>query len=165
MADPLSIAASVAGITVPALHGLRLFLNDVQNIKDAPEAITDLKNDIHSVNTALTSLQGIPDKEWEVLGRIVADEAAATISTCTRACEILRADLLRWTSHSQCGRLSWWDRANLGFLKQDRVKSMSQQLQNCKITINSVVSIATLYVSPKAHFGMWKTGNADLFDV
>lgn len=156
MADPLSITASVVGITVPALHGLRLFLDDLQKIKDAPEAVTDLKDGIRSVTLALASLQGIPDREWELLGRTVADEATATISTCTRACDFLRADLLHWISHSQGGKLSWRDRATVGFLKQDRVRSMSQQLQNCKITINSVVSIATLYVLPKkkkTHFG------------
>lgn len=32
MADPLSIAASVVGIAVPALHGARLLLSDIQKI-------------------------------------------------------------------------------------------------------------------------------------
>lgn len=156
MADPLSITASIVGVTVPALHGLRLFLDDLQKIKDAPGDITNLENDIRSVNMALTSLQGVSGRQWELLGRNVADQATATISIHTRACEIFRADLLRWTSHSQGGKLSWRDQAKVGFLKQGRVRFMSQQLQNCKITINSVVSIATLYVFQKAHFETWK---------
>ena len=36
MADPLSITASVVGITVPALHGTRLLLDDLERLKDTP---------------------------------------------------------------------------------------------------------------------------------
>ncbi|KAB5526355.1 hypothetical protein GE09DRAFT_469981 [Coniochaeta sp. 2T2.1] len=35
----------------------------------------------------------------------------------------------------------------VGFFKQDYVKSMSEQLQNCKITLTSVVCITTLHSS------------------
>lgn len=156
MADPLSITASIASITVPALHCLRLFLDDLQKIKDTPEVIADLKNSIHSINLSLISLQSVPENEWEVLGRTVVDGVAAMISTQTKACDILRMDLLRWTSHSQCGKLTLKNRVKVGFLKQDRVKSMSQQLQNCKLSISSVVNIATLYVPAKARFYNFK---------
>jgi hypothetical protein len=64
---------------------------------------------------------------------------------------MFRANLQRWTSHSEDGRLSWQDRAKVGFFKQSQIRSMSQQLQSCKITINSVVSIATLYVLLTGH--------------
>ena len=36
MADPFSITASVVGIVVPALHGTRLLLGDLQQLTDAP---------------------------------------------------------------------------------------------------------------------------------
>ncbi|KAF2174723.1 hypothetical protein K469DRAFT_613557, partial [Zopfia rhizophila CBS 207.26] len=55
--------------------------------------------------------------------------------------------LQRWTRHSEDGKLAWQDRANIGFFKQGEIKTMSEQLQNCKVTINSVVSIATIYSS------------------
>jgi hypothetical protein len=56
MADPLSIAASVVGVTVPALHGTRLLLDDLQQIRDAPETVQRLKDEVRSVDMALTSL-------------------------------------------------------------------------------------------------------------
>jgi hypothetical protein len=74
----------------------------------------------------------------------VADEVKATIATCTKACKIFRSNLQRWTGRSQDGRLSRLDRAKVGIFKQGQIKSMCEQLQSCKITINSVVSIATL---------------------
>jgi hypothetical protein len=74
----------------------------------------------------------------------VADEVKAAIATCTKACEIFRSNLQRWTGRSQDGRLSRLDRTKVGIFKQGQIKSMCEQLQSCKITINSVVSIATL---------------------
>ena len=144
MADPLSIAASIVGVTVPALHGARLLLDDLQKINDAPETVKRLKDDVRSVDMALTSLQTMEDEAWESLGKTIAEKSKAMISTCTRACDEFRNDLKRWTRHSGNGGLTWQDRANVGFFKQGRIKTMSEQLQNCKVTITSVVCIATL---------------------
>ncbi|RHZ73116.1 hypothetical protein CDV55_108340 [Aspergillus turcosus] len=133
MADPLSVTSGILGI----VH------------KDAPEAVSNLKDNICAIELPLTSLQAISEQEWESLGPTVADEAKATIATCTKACEIFRSNLQRWTGRSQDGngRLSRLDRAKVGIFKQGQIKSMCEQLQSCKITVNTVVSIATLYSS------------------
>jgi hypothetical protein len=147
MAEPLSVAASIVGVTVPALHGTRLLLDDLQGIIDAPKSVESLKEDLRSVDLALKSLQAVHDSEWKSLGGTVSDESKVVISSCTRACDTFRADLQHWTRHSEEGKLSWQDRANVGFFKQRQIKSTSEQLQACKLTINSVVGIATLYSS------------------
>jgi hypothetical protein len=46
MADPLSITASVVGIIGPALHTMRLLLQDLQQLKDAPKTIKRLVEDV-----------------------------------------------------------------------------------------------------------------------
>ena len=46
MADPLSITASAVGIIFPALHGTRLLLEDLQELKDTPKTIKRLTNDV-----------------------------------------------------------------------------------------------------------------------
>jgi hypothetical protein len=46
MADPLSITASIVGIIVPALHGTRLLLGDLQQLNDAPKTIKRLTDDV-----------------------------------------------------------------------------------------------------------------------
>jgi hypothetical protein len=146
MGDPLSVAAGIVGVTVPALHGTRLLLDDIQGIIDAPKAVESLKADLLSVDMALKSLQSVNDLEWKSLGGTVANESKVAISACTRACDMFRVDLQRWTRRSEEGKLSWQDRANVGFFKQRRIKSTSEQLQSCKLTINSVIGVATLYV-------------------
>ena len=146
MSDPLSVAASIIGVTVPALHGTRLLLDDLNKIIDAPRAVQKLKEDLTSAEMAVQSLQTIEDPEWELLGGTIANQSKAAIDTCARACGIFRDDLQRWTRHSEEGRLSWQDRTNVGFFKERRVKAVSEQLQSCKLTFNSVASIATLCV-------------------
>ena len=144
MSDPLSITASVVGIIVPALHGTRLLLEDLQQLKDAPKIVKRLVEDVHSVDTALKLLQSVEDGEWDLLGSGIAEQSKTTISSCTQACDLFRTDLQRWTRHSDDSKLAWQDRVKVGFFKQGQIKAISEQLSNCKLTINSVVNIATL---------------------
>ncbi|KAF5876255.1 uncharacterized protein Bfra_002658 [Botrytis fragariae] len=147
MADPLSITASIVGIVVPALHGTRLLLEDLQQLKDAPKTVNRLVDNVHSVDAALKSLQSIDEREWSLLGKGIAEQSETTINSCTQACDLFRADLQRWTKHSEGGKLSWQDQVKVGFFKQGQIKAMSEQLSNCRLAINSIVSIATLYSS------------------
>jgi hypothetical protein len=148
MTDPLSITASVVGIVVPALHGTRLLLEDLQQLKDAPKGVKRLVEDVHSVDMALELLKSIEEREWGLLGADVAKQSKTTISSSTQACDLFRADLQKWTRHSEDGKLAWLDRANVGFFKKDQVKAMSEQLQSCKLAINLIVGVATLLVAP-----------------
>jgi hypothetical protein len=63
MAEPLSVAASIVGVTVPVLHGTRLLLDDLQEIIDVPKSVESLKEDLCSVDLALKSLQAVHDSE------------------------------------------------------------------------------------------------------
>lgn len=143
MSDPLSISAGVVGLTVSALHATRLLLDDLQNIKDAPKAVKRLEDDVQSVKLALKTLEAIEEREWEVLGTNVTEQSKTTISGCTEACDLFRSKLQRWTRSSD-GKPTWQDRTKIGFFKQAQLKAISEQIQNCKLSINSTVSIATL---------------------
>jgi hypothetical protein len=147
MADPLSITASAVGIIVPALHGIRLLLEDLQQLKDTPKTVKRLVKDVHSVDTALKLLQSIEAREWDLLGAGIAEQLETTISSCTKACGLFRADLQRWTRHSEDGKLAWLDQANVRFFKKDQVTAMSEQLQSCKLAINLIVGVITLWVA------------------
>jgi hypothetical protein len=142
MPDPLS--ASVVDITVPALHGVRLLSEDLQQLEEAPKIVKCLSEDVQSVETSLKLLQGVGEREWDLLGANVLDKSKTTISSCTQACNLFRTDLQRWTRHSEGGKLAWQDQTSVGFFKQRQSKAISKQLQNCKLSINLVASIATL---------------------
>jgi orotate phosphoribosyltransferase-like protein len=144
MANPLSITASVVGIIGLALHGTRLLLQDLQQLKDAPKTVKRLVEDMQSVDTALKLLQCVEEREWGLLGAGVAKQLETTISSSTQVYNIFRADLQKWTRHSEDRKLAWLDRANMGFFKKDQVKAISEQLQSCKLAINLIVGVATL---------------------
>lgn len=144
MAEPLTVSVSIIGLIVPALHGARILLEDLRNIKDAPQTVEALKNHIISIEAALASLQDIPKEDWDAFGGAIADQVEAATHACSKTCHMIRQNLQHWTRRSSSGKLSRLDRANIGVLKQAQTKSMLEQLQGCKITINSVVSIATL---------------------
>jgi hypothetical protein len=125
MADPLTVAASIVGVTVPALHGTRLLLDDLKKLKDAPKTVKRLADNMYSFDIALKLLEGVEEREWKLLGTTIAEQSKTTFSSYTQACDIFRTDLQRWTRHSEDGRLAWLDRANVGFFKQGQIKAMS----------------------------------------
>ena len=142
--DPFSITAGVVGIVAPTLHCVRLLIQDLQNIADAPDAVKALTGDLQSVGLALASVQAVTDPQWVSLGEAVTAQSKAAITSCKISCERFKTSLDRWTRHSTDGTLSWRDRATLGVFRQGHVKSISDQLQSCNITLTSIASIATL---------------------
>ena len=145
MADPLSISAGIVSIVVPALHGIRLLLNDLDKIKNAPEAVERLREDINSISASLSLLKDIEESVWTSLGTAVANHSEATLKSCETACDTIRGDLQRWTKRSKGGTLSWVDRVNVGFFRDRQLKAHSGQLHTYRLTFNSIVGTATLY--------------------
>ncbi len=139
----MDIAAGVIGVAGTALHCVRLLADDVGNIINAPDAVKLLKDDLLNIDNALTSLQAISKPQWESLGKTVVIQSKAATSSCKESCNNFRTALARWTRHSSDGKLSWQDRAVVGFFKQGQIESMSKQLHNCKADLTSVVSTAT----------------------
>lgn len=90
MGDSLSATASIVGLVVPALHGTRLLLDDLRNLKDAPQTVKRLTEDVQSMEGALQLLRGVDDEEWRSLGADVATQSKQTISGCTEACDIFK---------------------------------------------------------------------------
>ncbi|KAK7928765.1 hypothetical protein PG985_005763 [Apiospora marii] len=123
MADPVSIALGAAGILAPALHWTRLLVEDLRKISDAPSTLKTLHEDVRSVEAALQSLNVISPPQWEALGAAVFEQ------------------------HSNEGSISTRDRLSLGFVRQDQVKSMFEQLQKYLIALNLIISTATLHSS------------------
>lgn len=145
MADPLGVSASVAGLVALALHGARMLIEDVNKIIDAPKSLEDLQSDLTLVKASLESLDGIDESQLRLLGEQVYNQSMIAIQNCNSVCDGLRADLRRWTKSSgDGGKLSWRDRANIGFFKEHRIMAMAKQLQSCKLTLNSVIGTVTL---------------------
>ena len=54
--DPLSITASVVGITTAALQSAQFLVKTIDNVKDAPHTIKDISTDLRVVESVLQDL-------------------------------------------------------------------------------------------------------------
>merc|ERR1712070_1171143 len=68
MAEAVGLAAGIIGIVVPALHGARLLLRDLEKITTVPDAMAKLKEDVASISASLVLLKDIDEPVWLSLG-------------------------------------------------------------------------------------------------
>ncbi|KAL2193535.1 hypothetical protein P885DRAFT_45041 [Corynascus similis CBS 632.67] len=137
--ESLAITAPLIGIAAPAAHYIHLLSEYSRKIVDAPRTLDSHRKDILSVEQVLASLQTISDAQWKLLGEIVTNHLKATATACGESCNRFRTDLSRWTRHSEDGKLSLRDRT-VG----SHLKSTTEQLQHCKITLTRLSPQLTL---------------------
>ncbi|KAG7411090.1 hypothetical protein Forpe1208_v010724 [Fusarium oxysporum f. sp. rapae] len=142
--DPLSITAGVVGVAVPALQCVQKLRTIIQAIHDAPSEITSLGQELQAIEQAITSVQEISGQQWQPLGESVLLQSKTGMNLCRKSCSKFQAAIEHWTRHSQDGELVWRDRTSIGLFRQDQIKSTLSQLQTCRGTLTSVVSIANL---------------------
>lgn len=144
--DGLSATASVHGIASAAIHSVNLLIHDIKAIKDAPEVIADLKDELAAVQAVLRALNN-PHNESQ-LENLTADVKTMlrlAISNCQKACDKFHTKLARWTRNSG-EEIHWRDRVRVALFAEGATEALSQQLSRCKSTVNAAVSTATLYV-------------------
>ncbi|KAF2806533.1 uncharacterized protein BDZ99DRAFT_449343 [Mytilinidion resinicola] len=140
MADPLSVTARVVGITAATLHAIHILIQDIDNIKDAPEAISNITGDpstvkgiLDSLHDALNDAEGLSAPLKAQIGGINIENA---VRSCQRACTDFQASLKHWMRHSTDDKTDWRDRLTVGHIRLGKIKALTQQLATCKATIS-----------------------------
>ena len=59
MADPLSVTASVVGITTAALQSVQCLARTIGDIKDVPDTIKSIRADLQAVEPILRNLNEV----------------------------------------------------------------------------------------------------------
>ncbi|KAF2650330.1 hypothetical protein K491DRAFT_697387 [Lophiostoma macrostomum CBS 122681] len=140
MTDPLSVTAGVVGIAAAALHTIHVLIEDIENVKGAPKAITDIKSDLTAVEGSLSSLHQVLDDPEALPDALKAQIGSKNIENAVRGCDIACSDfrepLKSWTKHSTGDKTSKRDRLKIGLLKQGKIKAFTQQLASCKATVS-----------------------------
>lgn len=145
MADPLSMTAGVVGIVTAALQTTALFMANLQRLAEAPAMIESLKQDIAVLTGTLEALAHLESAQWRALGTTVIEQSKATVVSCTLSCDKYMADLQHWTRHSSPSRgVAVRDRLALALWRESQIKTMSEQLQKYRTTLNLVISTASL---------------------
>lgn len=145
MADGLSIAASVVGITAAALQSVQFLSRTIENIKNVPDAVKSIKFDLQAVEPVLRHLDTALQRDGLQID--LSDEIKVAVENCARACTAFQTLLDHWMRHSMEEKTFWMDRWRLGLFGQDRIKTFKGQLSDCKDTLSMALSTASVYVS------------------
>ncbi|PVH67592.1 hypothetical protein DL98DRAFT_662565 [Cadophora sp. DSE1049] len=144
MADPLSITASVIGITTAALQSARFLVKTIDNVKDAPGTIKDLSADLRIVESVLQELNA--NVQEDSLQIIRSSQIGPAVENCDRACKAFQSQVERWMKHSKEDKIFWISRWKIGLFGPDRIKTFKGQLNDCKSTLNIALTTANLLV-------------------
>ncbi|KUJ12748.1 uncharacterized protein LY89DRAFT_687709 [Mollisia scopiformis] len=142
MADPLSITASVVGITTAALQSAQFLVKTIDNIKDAPGTIKDLSVDLRVVECVLQELNA--NVQYASSQIIRSSQIGPAVENCDRACKAFQSQVERWTKHSKEDKIFWISRWKIGLFGPDRIKTFKGQLNDCKSTLNIALTTASL---------------------
>jgi len=148
MADPFSITVGAIGLTATALTSVKALHDIIGEIRDAPETIIRVRDDLESLQAVLESLKkelekgGLPETLESMLKDV---RVGAAVERCARACTDFDTTLQKWMRHSTETKTSWRDviRAYFGDAK---IKAFKGQLSACRDTVNMALSTAMLYV-------------------
>ncbi|KAG4435557.1 hypothetical protein IFR05_008968 [Cadophora sp. M221] len=140
--DPLSITASVVGITTAALQSAQFLVKTIDNIKDAPSTIKDLSADLRVVESVLRELNAnVQDDSLQI---IRSSQIGPAVENCDRACKAFQLQVERWMKHSKEDKIFWISRWKIGLFGPDRIKTFKGQLNDCKSTLNIALTTANL---------------------
>jgi hypothetical protein len=141
-------ALAITSLVPPALHAIRILLDDIRGILDAPTDIERIVVELETVEGVVATL----DKSVKD-GRNMNDDFKELVSSkhiekavtaCGSSCQNFREQLRKWLKHSTDAKVHWWDQAKVGFLGAKKVKALITELNTCKATINLALNCATL---------------------
>jgi hypothetical protein len=143
--DPISITASVAGMTMAALQSAQFLIKTIDNIREAPVTVTSISTDLRTVQPALQSLaRALQDSSSQI---ILSEQIKQAVENCDIACRAFHSQVEHWMKHSTEDKMFWMDRWRVGLFGLERIKTFKAQLGDCKSTLTVALSTATTYVS------------------
>ena len=147
MIDPLSITASVVGITTAAIGSVKFLHTTIGDIKDLPIALGNIRSDLQAVELVLQKLRtALKSEDSQVL---LIDEIKSAVENCNSACSIFQKSLDRWMRHAikyQAFWAEWTDRVRVGIFEQGTINVFKGRLNDCKSTLIVALSTSSVQV-------------------
>ncbi|KAL6713291.1 hypothetical protein ACLMJK_008756 [Lecanora helva] len=145
MTDPLSITASVAGITTAAIQSVRFLRTTISDIKDVPTALGSIRDDLQAIEPVLQKLH--TGLEGEDSRLILMGDIKAAVENCSFACSTFQKTLDHWTRHARKYKrfwAEWTDRFRIGMFEQGTINVFQGRLNDCKGTLNVILSTSSV---------------------
>ena len=145
--DPLSVSASLIAIAGLAWTSSKALYDVIDGLADAPQAITNINNNLVAVQAVLESLkQALGSKQSAALDPVLRQIGIdVALEGCRAVCDDFKATIDKYTTHSTKTKFSKRDRLTVTFRKS-KIATFTERLDLCKSTINLALTSATLYV-------------------
>ena len=145
MSDPLSITASVIGITTAAIGSVKFLHTTISDIKDVPTALRNIRSDLQAVEPVLQKLRTELDREDSQM--LLTDAIKGAVVNCNSACSTFKERLDHWIRHATKYKAFWaeWtDRVRVGIFEQGTINVFKGRLNDCKSTLNMALSTSSV---------------------
>lgn len=141
--DPLSITASIVGITTAALQSVQFLVHTIDGVKGAPDIIEGVSADLRAIQPVLQSLlRNAQDSSSQI---VPSEQIKHAVENCERTCRTFQAQVEQWMKNANEDGMFWVDRWKVGLSGLERVKTFRGQLSDCKCTLSVALSTATMY--------------------
>ncbi|KAI9674004.1 MAG: hypothetical protein M1822_009581 [Bathelium mastoideum] len=147
MAEGLGAAAAIVGIASAAVQSVQFLSTTVDDIKDAPDTIRNIKVDLQAIEPVLQSLEAACRRDDSPID--LSDEIKFAVENCSKACSNFRALLEHWMRHSSGDKTFWLDRWRVGLFGQERIKTFKGRLSDYKNTLSVTLSTATIITTTR----------------
>ncbi|RYN82212.1 hypothetical protein AA0119_g13442 [Alternaria tenuissima] len=145
--DPLSITASITGITTAAFQSVQFLAKTIDNVKDAPNTVRSVSTDLQAVEPVLQNLEkALQDGTSQI---VLSNEIKYAVDNCDRACRAFQSQVEHWMKHSTEDKMFWMDRWKIGLFGLERIKTFRGQLSDCKGTLSMALSTATILTTSR----------------
>ncbi|EKG17711.1 hypothetical protein MPH_05160 [Macrophomina phaseolina MS6] len=157
MADPLSVAASIAGIVSLGIQVSSGLFQFCQSVRDAPEDLETIHSDLLALCKILEEVQELskPGK-----GKLQAGTTAHAVHECARIFNILQAELEKSSKQlkvkqGRAGKfiLSKVERVGY-FYRKSGLEKLRQDILHAKMTLMLAITVAEAYGRSKSEKGM-----------
>lgn len=150
MADPLSIAAGAKGVVAATAHSIHKAIELVNNIKDAPQTMRFLKDELDGVQAVVCSLEETLRNDGQAtswMRLLESSKLSGALKALKSVCDSFNSALLKWTKRSRPGdKLSFRDGVHIA-MNSSKVEKLSAQLNCCKQTVTMALGSCTLHIS------------------
>ncbi|RSL61319.1 hypothetical protein CEP53_005152 [Fusarium sp. AF-6] len=153
MADPLSVTASVVGIVAAAVQGVQLLSNTIDRIRNAPEAVRSIQDEVQQLKPILIQLESAINEGRS--GLILGPEIKLALENCHRVSTKFSESLNHWMRHSTDNQMSKIDSAKIGIFRQDQIRTLKEQLNGCTKILSVTLDTAN-YLKMTRQEGMIK---------
>ncbi|KAF2016554.1 hypothetical protein BU24DRAFT_422914 [Aaosphaeria arxii CBS 175.79] len=145
--DPLSIPASIAGVTMATLKSVQLLVQTIENIREAPVIVLSISNDLRTIQPVLQSLAGAMQNNSSQI--VLNEQIQFAVKNCKKGCNAFQLQVEHWMRRSTGDKMFWVDRWKVALFGLERINTFKGQLSAYKATLSVALSTATIITTAR----------------